>query len=130
MFSKRRRWLSALLMWSFSATGARCATVASPAAWPVDHAAVAPSTDTLTLAFPSAPGPVPYEKFGKFEGVGTPQYRYIVTDRAGLARAVGEGIFPNQDVYKDPAYKALKKEGRLEENQWHYVDNSSAAVNF
>src|SRR2546426_12607446 len=45
-----------------------------------------PSHDSLTLAFPGVKGPIPYEKYGQWEGLGTPRYRYVITDRPGLAR--------------------------------------------
>jgi len=40
---------------------------------------------------------VDYEKYGTFSDRGTPQYRYYIKDREGLARAVGEGIYPKRD---------------------------------
>jgi len=104
--------------------------LAEPARQVLTRADAAPSPDTLTLAFPGVQGPVDYEKYGRFENPGTPRYRYTVTDRAGLARAVGEGIYPNSDVFKDPAYRALLKEGKLAGNQWRYVDTPPAALNF
>src|SRR5207302_562293 len=64
-----------------------------------------PSQDSLTLAFPGVQGPIPYETFGHFDELGTPRYRYVITDRPGLARAAGEGIYPNTDIFKDPAYQ-------------------------
>src|ERR1700733_5234547 len=72
-----------------------------------------PSQDTLSLAFPGMKGPIPYEKYGHFDGLGTPLYRYTTTDHAGLVRAAGEGLYPNTDVFKDPAYQLLSKEGKL-----------------
>ncbi len=62
-----------------------------------------------------------YEKYGQFQNVGTRDYYYRISDREGLADAVGEGIFPNtKSVYKDPGYKRLKREGRLEADLWEY----------
>ena len=65
---------------------------------------------------------VDYSKYGEFKGVGTDQYDYKITDRKGLATAVGEGIYPNNSVYKDPAYKMLVMKGRLSGGQWDYVN--------
>jgi len=96
----------------------------------VTRAEAVPSQDSLTLAFPGEKGPVPYEKYGRFEELGTSRYRYAITDRTGLARAVGEGIYPNTDVFKDPAYQKLLKEGKLSGNHWHFVDTPTAALNF
>ena len=75
-------------------------------------------------------GPIPYEKYGHFDGLGTPLYRYTTTDHAGLVRAAGEGIYPNTDVFKDPAFQLLSKEGKLSGNQWHFVDVPTSAINF
>src|ERR1043166_2904130 len=81
-----------------------------------------PSTDSLALAFPGAKGPIHYETYGKFENLGTPHYRFTMTDRPGLAKAVGEGIYPNQDEFKDPTYQKLQKDGKLAGTQWRFVD--------
>ncbi len=89
-----------------------------------------PSRDSIKLAFPGIKGPIPYEKYGTFDDVGTPRFRYSMTDRAGLSRAAGEGIYPNSDVFKDPEYQKLFKAGKLAGNQWHFVDTPTAALNF
>lgn len=65
---------------------------------------------------------VDYSKYGTFEGVGTDAYQYKVTDRKGLAAAVGEGVYPNNSVYKDPAYRILVTKGKLGGTQWDYVN--------
>ncbi|MFA5198914.1 MAG: hypothetical protein WC432_05175, partial [Candidatus Omnitrophota bacterium] len=49
----------------------------------------------LVLADPGTEEFVDYAKYGKFENVGTRDYRYIITDQEGLIKAVGEGIYPN-----------------------------------
>lgn len=75
------------------------------------------------------PDIVDYTLYGEFRGVGTDQYEYRMNDRKGLAAAVGEGIFPNNAVYKDPAYRMLIKKGKLSGSQWDYVniDNQQLA---
>src|ERR1039458_7367885 len=108
---------------------------AAPSRRETTRADAAPSTDTLTLAFPGTQGPADYEKYGRFENLGTPRYRYVInadstTGRAALSRAVGEGIYPNTDVFKDPAYRQLMKEGKLAGNQWRFVDTPTASLNF
>ncbi|MFN0118012.1 MAG: glycoside hydrolase family 2 TIM barrel-domain containing protein [Elusimicrobiota bacterium] len=89
-----------------------------------------PSKDILVLAFPGKKGAIPYEKFGKFEGVGTKSYRYVISDKNGLAEAAGQGIFPNSSNFKDPKFKELKQSGVLEGNHWNFVDPPYAARNF
>ncbi len=89
-----------------------------------------PSSDTLTLFAPGIKGPIPYDKFGSFDEVGTPRFHYLIKDRPGLVRAAGEGIYPNADVFKDPRYLALRKEGKLRGSQWMFTDTPGAALNF
>ncbi|MEK8024110.1 MAG: glycoside hydrolase family 2 TIM barrel-domain containing protein [Candidatus Hydrogenedentota bacterium] len=73
----------------------------------------------FTLAHPGLDGPVDYEKFGKFKGVGTNDYQYEISDFDGLKVAVGEGIFPNQDkVRDDPAYGTLSSANKLAMSHW------------
>lgn len=97
---------------------------------PTTRAEAVPSDDQLVLAFPGAKGPIPYEKFGTFEGVGTGNYKYVLTDKKGLTEAAGEGVFPYGNVFKDPAYKALAQARVLEGNHWRFVDSNTAAKNF
>ncbi|MBI3315595.1 MAG: hypothetical protein HYZ87_01285 [Candidatus Omnitrophica bacterium] len=65
---------------------------------------------------------VDYEKYGSFEGKGTDHYAYRIKDRKGLAAAVGEGVYPNSSVYKDPVHRLLVTKGRLSGSQWDYVN--------
>ncbi|HXV19127.1 MAG TPA: hypothetical protein VD883_03525, partial [Candidatus Omnitrophota bacterium] len=65
---------------------------------------------------------VDYEKYGTFVGLGTEQYQYKVTNRKGLSAAVGEGVYPSNSVYKDPAYRVLVPKGKLAGSQWDYVN--------
>jgi beta-glucuronidase len=97
---------------------------------PVTRAEIVPSQESLKLAFPGVKGPIPYESFGQWEGIGTARYRYVMKDRAGLARAAGEGIYPNSDIYKDPTYQKLQREGRLNGNQWRFADTPNSALGF
>lgn len=97
---------------------------------PVTRAEAVPSDDKLELSAPGSGEPIDYRKFGRFEGVGTEDYRYVITDKKGLADAAGEGVFPNTDAYRDPAYRALQKAGKLAGNHWKFVDGNNAALNF
>jgi hypothetical protein len=65
---------------------------------------------------------VDYTKYGTFTGLDTEQYAYKLTNRKGLAAAVGEGVYPNNSVYKDPAYRMLVTKGKLAGSQWDYVN--------
>ncbi|MBU0694794.1 MAG: hypothetical protein KKC11_09065 [Candidatus Omnitrophica bacterium] len=55
--------------------------------------------------------PVNYSKYGKFSHQGRKNYKYIITDPVGLAKAAGEGIYPNTSSVKfDPEFVKIKKE--------------------
>jgi hypothetical protein len=73
---------------------------------------------------------VDYSKYGTFEGVGTPNYIYKMTDRKGLAAAVGEGIYPNNSIHKDPSFRVLTTKGRLAGSAWDYVNIDDQQLTF
>ncbi len=88
-------------------------------------------TPAFTLADPGRDEPIDYAKYGRFHGVGTDQYEYEITDVAGLQRAVGEGIFPNEDgVIDDPAYTRLHSADRLDANHWDALSSSNLQAAF
>ncbi|MBF0571856.1 MAG: hypothetical protein HQL12_08310 [Candidatus Omnitrophica bacterium] len=62
-----------------------------------------------------------YSKYGEFHNLGEANYRYAIKDKAALQEAIGEGIYPNMDVFKDPQYRKLNKQGLLDGNPWEYV---------
>jgi hypothetical protein len=66
---------------------------------------------SIILADEGKEFPVEYIKYGKFEGVGTSDYKYVVSDQQGLTEAVGEGIYPNStSVRYDPEFVKVKKQ--------------------
>ena len=73
---------------------------------------------------------VDYSKYGTFSGIGTDKYNYQITDRAGLAAAVGEGIYPNGSVFKDPVYRLLASKGKLSGSHWDYVNIDNQQLSF
>lgn len=74
---------------------------------------------------------IDYTKYGHFEGVGTPKYKFVVEDPEGLAQAAGEGVYPNTSgVTWDPRYKIVKNQGRLEGNHWEFVNTDDLEANF
>lgn len=74
---------------------------------------------------------VNYRKYGEFVGVGTKDYNYKIIDQRGLIEAVGEGIYPDtSSVLKDPQFKRLKKEGRLEGSHWEFISGDDLQANF
>ncbi|MBN1914152.1 MAG: hypothetical protein JW788_07120 [Candidatus Omnitrophica bacterium] len=74
---------------------------------------------------------IDYADFGEFQNIGTKEYRYIIKDQAGLAEAVGEGIYPNtSSVRRDPQYKKAREEKRLEGSHWDYVQSPDLEAGF
>ncbi len=64
----------------------------------------------VVLYDPGEEFPVDYEKYGEFKGIGTSGYKYVIKDPIGLAKAVGEGIYPNTSSVKfDPNFVKVKK---------------------
>jgi len=99
---------------------------APQAAAPVKHA---PKTIPV-LKFPGEEV-IDWTKYGKFLNVGTENYHYQIIDQAGLAAALGEGIYPNiADVYKDPGYRKAFKEGRLQGSHWDFVNTPDLQAAF
>jgi beta-glucuronidase len=89
------------------------------------------SAATFTLSDTGTEVVIDYAAYGRFEGVGTENYKYVITNSSGLKEAAGEGIFPNTvSVYRDPAYKQLKAAGKLTGTHWDYVDGDDYAANF
>ena len=76
----------------------------------------------LSLFDPGQEDIVDYEKYGKFNGIGTKDYKYIITDQEGLIKAVGEGVYPNSSgVRKDPIFKEVIQQKRLEGDVWDFL---------
>lgn len=97
---------------------------------PVTRAEIVKIESDFELAFPGKKGPIKYKKYGQFKDVGTANYRYVIKDKKGLAQAAGEGIFPNRKASRNPGYKELLKEGKLQGNHWSFVDTRTHDVNF
>ena len=124
MNNVRHRWFIVSLL-SFAAG---CVTPpAPPAAGPDPYTRLmlefmkggALPPPAFRLADPGSAGPVDYTQYGTFQNVGTDDYFYEITDLEGLKKAVGEGVFPNEDgVLDDPAYLRLGQAGALEGHHW------------
>ncbi len=97
---------------------------------PATRAEAVPSSTKLTLAFPGTSGPADYESAGRFDGIDTKSYRYVFTSQDTLAKQVGEGIFPNSMVTRDPRYKEFMKEGKLNGNHWTFADLKDSELGF
>ncbi|MEW6008678.1 MAG: glycoside hydrolase family 2 TIM barrel-domain containing protein [Candidatus Omnitrophota bacterium] len=85
----------------------------------------------LTLYDSGKESVVNYEKYGKFIGRGSKDYKYEITDQEGLVQAVGEGIYPNTtSVRWDPNFRKAMKAGRLEGSHWDFVYTPDLEANF
>jgi hypothetical protein len=74
---------------------------------------------------------VNYNRYGEFTHAGTAQYRYLIRDREGLAKAVGEGVYPNvTSLLKDPMYQKFKYNGKLEGSQWDFANTDDTQAGF
>ena len=82
---------------------------------------VAAATPTFDLWDPGVQEMISYEHYGYFTNEGTTAFAYIVTNDIALAIVSGEGVDPNRSVYDDPAYKRMKKEGKLKGDPWKHV---------
>ncbi len=72
---------------------------------------------------------VDYEKFGSFRRVGTADYRYEIGDAAGLAAAVGSGLYGGKPLDGHPPFERFKA-GHPEIDPWKYVDGPSPEEDF
>lgn len=74
---------------------------------------------------------VDYGQYGRFEGVGTENYRYVMTNREALITAVGEGIHPNEDgVVDDPGYRQLYITGQMDAGHWDALNGTNLQAAF
>lgn len=65
---------------------------------------------------------VDYSAFGHFEKPGTTEYAYVVTDSDGLARALGDGIYPSRSLDRDPGLADFKK-SHPNADAWMYAES-------
>jgi len=88
-------------------------------------------TAEFRLADPGNERLIDYERYGRFHGRGTAQYRYEVQDWKGLAAAAGEGVYPNEGgLLNDPAYQAAVASGALEGSQWDFTWHLNVQLGF
>jgi beta-glucuronidase len=75
--------------------------------------------------------PVDFNKYGTMTGQGTNDFKYKITDRAGLAAAMGTGLYPNgSSLSKDPTYLKWKRKNPGNYNHWDYVNSGNPQDDF
>lgn len=99
---------------------------------PVPEKKVVSQVETKIVLFdPGKEEVADYKKYGKFEGVGTKDYRYVVSNSPGLSSAVGEGIYPNtSSIRKDPELKKAIQEKRMEGSHWDFLQSPDLEAAF
>lgn len=105
--------------------------IASAAIWSYNATVVSlKPKPQFALYDPGTERIVNYEKYGVFENEGTFNFQYRIKDRKLLAAAVGEGITPNNQVFKDPVYKGLTITGVLAGDRWNFVGLTDTRLAF
>ncbi|MBI3087910.1 MAG: hypothetical protein HYY91_03385 [Candidatus Omnitrophica bacterium] len=126
------------MTWRFSIVmaGVLCAVEASAVQAepriPEELRAALDAEPAFQLAHPGTERVVDYARYGRFEGIGTRRYRYVVLDREGLAAAAGEGVYPNEEgLLRDPAYRqALLDNGMLDGSPWAFAAHPDPQLSF
>jgi len=92
---------------------------------------VSQSPTRIILFEPGREDFVDYARYGEFQNPGTKDYTYIIKDQPGLSAAVGEGIYPNtSSIRRDPEFKKVQKEKRLEGELWDFVHSPDLEAAF
>src|SRR5688572_10540704 len=81
---------------------------------PLVRSEIIPPAPKLELTSHGSRKPIKYKKYGKFKHIGTEKYRYNMKAKTELSDVAGEGVFPNQNVFKNPQYLELKKQKKLD----------------
>ncbi len=88
------------------------------------------SKSAFKLYDPGTKRVVDYAEYGIISNAGSYGYKYTITDENGLAKASGEGIDPNTSVERDPSYRRLKNQGKLNGSHWKYVGTDNPQADF
>ncbi len=80
---------------------------------------------SFSLSDPGEAGLIDYALYGEMLGLDTGNYKYQINNRKGLSAAVGEGVYPSNSVYTDPAYITVNQAGKLRGSHWDFtnIDN-------
>ena len=72
---------------------------------------------------------IDYEKYGIFKYIGTGNFQYIITNKAGLQKAMLPGVFPNfEAIAKDSGYIEANINGKLDGFLWDFVDKKKDPI--
>ncbi len=77
----------------------------------------------FVLFDPGSPDVIDYQKYGEMKNVGTTRFQYVIKDRENLKKAVGAGIYPNNDgVWGDPLYQKMLDRRVLDGSPWDFLN--------
>jgi len=79
---------------------------------------------------PGADFPVDYDRYGRFVGSGTRDFRYEIANKEGLAAAVGAGIYPSDALEQDQGFLFFRRSHQGKVDPWKFCDGPSARDNF
>ncbi len=94
------------------------------------------SAAPVKVAFPiadtGADFPFDFTKFGTMTGQGSDDFKYKITDRPGLSKAMGAALYPNVpgSLSKDPAYLRWRSKNPGDYNHWDYVNSGNPQNDF
>jgi len=87
---------------------------------------------TFPLAGSGTEFPVSWEKYGAATGVGSSVYKFKISDRKGLAAAMGAGLYPNPGatLNGDPAFRAWVGSHKVATDYWSQVNSGDPRADF
>ncbi len=106
---------------------AQMSAILLAAAWPWAGALAEPK---FKVYDPGTEEIVDYEKYGEFRNPGTKDFRYVIRDSEGLAKASGEGIDPSRTITNNPHFVKAKKAGRIKADWWGRVNTSDPELDY
>lgn len=84
----------------------------------------------IQLYDPGEEFPVNYSDYGEFQNIGEENYKYVIKNPIGLAKAAGEGIYPNSTSIKfDPEFVKIKKT-LYKLNHWEMANSRDLSTAF
>lgn len=74
--------------------------------------------------------PVNYSRYGEFQNLGEEGYKYVIINPVGLAKATGEGIYPNSTSVKfDPEFAKVRK-NLFKIDHWKILNSQDLSTAF
>jgi hypothetical protein len=74
---------------------------------------------------------IDYSLYGVFKGIGTNKFSYKITNPAGLAAVVGEGVYPNTEAVRNPKYMELVRNKIITQGDlWSHVNTDNPEADF